>query len=93
MRFVRFVAKALLAILLLFDADLIWHIWKHGRPFTLILKQVSPDAISVTSRPIPITIWDWANLLILLVIHAVLISYLLWPRRKPGTPPSAQATG
>ena len=83
MKFVRFIAKALLAVLLLFDVDLIWHMWRYGRPHVLNMKEVSPGGdISISSTPIPITIRDWAELAGLLAVHAVLIFFLLRSRRK-----------
>jgi hypothetical protein len=90
MRFIRFVAKTLLVILFLFDVDMIYHFCTHSRRSTLIMKQVSPDAISVSVRRIPYTIWDWVELLILIAIHAILIYFLLWSRKKPKTLSGAQ---
>jgi len=86
MRFFRFVAKVLLAMLLLLDTGLIWHFWKHGRPVTYIVKDVSPGVVSFRVERIPITIWDWVDLSILVAIHAILISFLLMRGRRKRLP-------
>jgi hypothetical protein len=83
MKFVRFIAKVLLTVLLLLDVDLIWHLWRYGRPHVLKMKEVSPGGdISISSTPIPMTIRDWAALAVLLAVHGVLICFLLRSRRK-----------
>jgi hypothetical protein len=82
MRFIRFIAKALLVMMLLFDMDMIWHVWENPHPTVLIMKRISPDVISIHSRRIPYTIWDWVYLLIILAIHTILICFLVLSRRK-----------
>src|SRR5271167_4307224 len=84
MRFFRSVAKALLALFLLFDAGLIWHFWKHGRPVEFIAKDAGPGSVTFSVKRIPPSLEDWVCLLIPIAIHAVLISFLIsrW-RQKP----------
>ena len=83
MKFVRLFAKTLLALLLLLDFDLIFHMWRYGWPHVLKMKEASPGGdISVISTRIPMTISDWAWLTALLAAHAVLILFLLRSRRK-----------
>jgi len=86
MGFFRSVAKALLAMLLLLDTGLIWHFWKYGRPVTYIVKDVSPDVVGFRVERMPITIWDWVDLSILVAIHAILISFLLMRGRRKRLP-------
>ena len=86
MRLFRSEAKALLAMLLLLDAALIWHFWKHGRPVELILKDVAPGVISFSVKRISPSVEDWFCLLILIAIHAVLISFLMLQRRRKPLP-------
>lgn len=81
MNFFRVIAKVLLALMLLFDADLVYHIWKHPRLTELILKEVSPGVVSIGSRPIPVTVWDWMNLVAVFALNAILMSFL-WLSRK-----------
>jgi hypothetical protein len=84
MRFSRFAAKALLAMLSLFDAGLIWHFWKHGSPVEFIVKDAGPSVVSFSVKRIPPSVEDWVCLLILIAVHAVLISFLIMQaRRKP----------
>jgi hypothetical protein len=82
MEFLKFVASVLLAMLFLLDADLVWQLLVHGRRPVLTLNQVSPDAISIHSRRVPITVREWGELAGLVAVHAILIVFLLRARRK-----------
>ena len=85
-RFFRSIAEALLAILLLFDAALIWHFWRYGRPVEYIVKDIGPGSVSFSVKRIPPAAEDWVCLLILIAAHAALISFLILQRRRKPLP-------
>jgi hypothetical protein len=90
MRFFRVVAKTpsamLLAMLLLFDADLIWYFWIHGPEVVLIPEGEGPGSASFRIERIPNGIWIWVDVLILIAIHVILIFFLIRRLRQKAQP-------
>lgn len=83
MRLARSTVKALLALCLFFDSGVAWQLWRHGPPMvTTDVREIKPGEVSFKMTRLPLSHSDYFALIILIALHAILIAFLWWSRRR-----------
>lgn len=78
MQLARFVAKVLLALIVICETGVAWRLWRHGPPMEVV---ASGEQLFKWVR-IPMSASDWTILVVVIALQVVLIGFLWWSRRR-----------
>lgn len=83
MRLARSIAKALLVFCFLLDSGIAWQLWRYGPPMVATdVREIKPGEVSFRMTRLPLSHSDYFALIIMIALHAILITFLWRSRRK-----------